>query len=570
MNKCNNCGHLNPKDGKFCEECGSSLLEVSVSLPSDCPSCGAVNDSGAKFCESCGHNLQNKTDIQSKVESVKELCSECGTERVGEGLFCEECGQSFSEIQQEESSLKKQNNIEPQLIPTVDYQGDSIQEIPEKTPKKKMSLKNKIIISLLLIVIIGAGGAYKFFDNKYSKDNQIKDLITAINRNDASFVSKHMTSDDPSLKLSKEIVQPMLAYFEENKDAVNKLSQAFDKNESYIGLEVKEQGKKAFLFPEYKIDVNPVYTTVTSNSKNSKIEMNGQELFTTDSNEFERKIGPLVPGVYKFKASIKDQKETVETTHNLLPVSEATDEQKNVDMSFIKVNIPISSNMKDSIIYINDKEVGTVGDEQTTIGPLLWEDNMTVHLVKKTDSGEIKTEPQTVKKEDLYEEGNGVSTAPSLRFKFDVASSRDVERGLTLFYDDFSKVVSASSDYNASEFASRYYENGDKNKAFSGINEYITWCRDRSAKKEYEGVRFSINVASVDPVSDDTYKIKYNVEYRTTYPYATRKSMRIEGFDYSNVTIKLQMDEDNYKVKSFQFVDMGDGGKKVKDNGANE
>lgn len=580
MKTCNKCEYVNTEDAAFCEECGNSLTEVETNFKEkNCFVCGSKNEIDAKFCQDCGATLEEKEALDSQNASTKApTCDNCGVERLNNASFCEECGQPFEKNKVTNQNLKVEQDIPNQ-------QQTPLPKLPTKPkPKKKMKLAHKILIAILVVSIISTIGAYKFFDNKYSKDNQIKEFITAINRNDSSFLAKHMMSDDPSLKISKEIVTPMLAYFEENKDAVNKLNKEFDNNHAYLGLSIKEDGKKAFLFPEYKINVEPVYAVVTSNSKNSKIEMNDKELFTTDSNEFERKIGPYVPGVYRFKASIKDQKEVVENSYELFPDSvqvvtskeneddEYTDSESNniIDMAFKKVKLPISSNMKDSLVFINDKEVGKVDKDQTTIGPLLWTEDLSIHLVKKTDNGEIKTETKKVTSNDLGYEENGVYTAPSMYFEFNVADNRDLERGLALFYDDFSKVVVASSDYNSAEFASRYYENGDKNEAFSGINDYIKWCRERSAKKEYEGVNFNINVASVDPVSDDTYKIKYNVEYRTSYPYATKKSMRIEGFDYSNVTVKLKMDEDNYSVKSFQFVDMGDGGKKVKDNGANE
>ena len=49
--KCQKCNHENPKDMRFCVECGNKL-EVT------CPNCGFGNAPSFKFCGQCGQNLQ--------------------------------------------------------------------------------------------------------------------------------------------------------------------------------------------------------------------------------------------------------------------------------------------------------------------------------------------------------------------------------------------------------------------------------------------------------------------------------------------------------------------------------
>src|SRR6266508_1060884 len=48
--RCESCGHDNPPDAAFCEECG-----VAVEIP--CPHCGQQQRAGTKFCRRCGHRL---------------------------------------------------------------------------------------------------------------------------------------------------------------------------------------------------------------------------------------------------------------------------------------------------------------------------------------------------------------------------------------------------------------------------------------------------------------------------------------------------------------------------------
>jgi len=49
---CPECGTANPKDAKFCNNCGAKLSGTI-----SCPNCGHENAAGAKFCNNCGTKL---------------------------------------------------------------------------------------------------------------------------------------------------------------------------------------------------------------------------------------------------------------------------------------------------------------------------------------------------------------------------------------------------------------------------------------------------------------------------------------------------------------------------------
>ena len=50
--KCTACGADNPKDNKFCSECGAPLTQA-------CPACGAKLEGDDRFCGNCGAPLQD-------------------------------------------------------------------------------------------------------------------------------------------------------------------------------------------------------------------------------------------------------------------------------------------------------------------------------------------------------------------------------------------------------------------------------------------------------------------------------------------------------------------------------
>lgn len=58
--KCQNCGHENPSEARFCSQCGFTLTVT-------CPVCGTVSDGAAKFCSNCGTALhEDATPGKSK------------------------------------------------------------------------------------------------------------------------------------------------------------------------------------------------------------------------------------------------------------------------------------------------------------------------------------------------------------------------------------------------------------------------------------------------------------------------------------------------------------------------
>ncbi len=81
MVKCPNCGRENPKDAKFCLECGQKVEKPQNENMVVCPACGATVPE-AKFCLECGHKFL-------------AVCPACGAQLVPGAKFCLECGQKI-------------------------------------------------------------------------------------------------------------------------------------------------------------------------------------------------------------------------------------------------------------------------------------------------------------------------------------------------------------------------------------------------------------------------------------------------------------------------------------------
>ena len=51
VGRCNACGHKNPEEVNYCQECGASL---AAAAPKHCTSCGIELAPGTRFCGGCG------------------------------------------------------------------------------------------------------------------------------------------------------------------------------------------------------------------------------------------------------------------------------------------------------------------------------------------------------------------------------------------------------------------------------------------------------------------------------------------------------------------------------------
>ena len=78
--ECPNCKNKLPKNAKFCLECGTKI-EFKANNETICPSCGKNTPKG-KFCVECGASLVAK-------------CPKCGAELPLGAKFCFECGEKI-------------------------------------------------------------------------------------------------------------------------------------------------------------------------------------------------------------------------------------------------------------------------------------------------------------------------------------------------------------------------------------------------------------------------------------------------------------------------------------------
>jgi hypothetical protein len=80
--KCPKCQYENPRDHKFCGECGAKLETV-------CPKCNSPNPRQFKFCGECGHNLtvpseptRRELTFDEKLKKIQKYLPKGITEKI--------------------------------------------------------------------------------------------------------------------------------------------------------------------------------------------------------------------------------------------------------------------------------------------------------------------------------------------------------------------------------------------------------------------------------------------------------------------------------------------------------
>lgn len=111
------------------------------------------------------------------------FCGECGAKNNKDAVFCEECGAKLREVKEEPVKEKKTGR---------------------KKNLKKLNKKNKIIIAVVAILVVGLFIGYKVLEQKASPKTLVEKYLTAINQQDYNTLYNLIKSDNASPFMSKD------------------------------------------------------------------------------------------------------------------------------------------------------------------------------------------------------------------------------------------------------------------------------------------------------------------------------------------------------------------------------
>ena len=231
--KCENCGHQNPANAKFCENCGQPLIEKTVSSTQTCPNCGEINDSHNKFCEKCGFDLRkqqsaekvepvvarrvtkSKPEKQSLADRFIEKDESIATPSSENISRSEQSMAAGSNQQDDHSQNTSTKSTDHSAITNTSAVSGSQPVENRRTGRSNNQEKHRhtgLWIIALLVLIVAAGGSYYFYRHqqnkqiavsRVAKESSSKSVAEKQSRSESKAASKSKAEKESSAKKSE-------------------------------------------------------------------------------------------------------------------------------------------------------------------------------------------------------------------------------------------------------------------------------------------------------------------------------------------------------------------------------
>ncbi|WP_167449551.1 zinc ribbon domain-containing protein [Halobacillus trueperi] len=324
-----------------------------------------------------------------------KYCRECGKALVEGNKFCLECGH-----------------------PVVSGSDPTFQKPPTQTrsPKKKFTKKQKLwwavgSVGFLLLVT-----AYIIAVDMTSKTKLVQKYETAIEQSDAKALADLFIFEDSAEKVDEEGTQAFLDYLkeypEEAQVLLEELEGQLDKpktrkdefwdewlDEDYF-ITIVQDGKFLF-FDRYRLAVEPVYVTLYTDYKGTKVSHGEKEVYTASEDDEGQEYGPLFPGTYQFSAAYKNQTADLKTTEDVELWDRYNDDvyfQMEADtVTFQTESMPVDS----AKLYVNGELVDFDPFSGEAYGPVMLDGSMKAEVEAEFPWGVMKSDPIALEEQDV-------------------------------------------------------------------------------------------------------------------------------------------------------------------------
>ncbi|WP_117149352.1 zinc ribbon domain-containing protein [Paraliobacillus zengyii] len=308
-------------------------------------------------------------------------CKECGHALKNDAKFCSACG----------------TRTQPQVSNQLPARSSWGTKIRQATKKQKV-----IAISVLALLVLLIGG-HQVGANMTDKNRIIEKFETALYEEDAKTIASMLQTSDERLEITEEKVSELLTLIAETPSAqqyfINELESQADAYERSETLEsstifsLEKEGKTALIYDNYFIEVMPFYFQVGTNMTDAKLFLGEEEIATSDTSEFTKEYGPVLPGVYTLRSSYSNDY-TVLENESTIELLEPYHQDQYVDLSlygeYVSFNTEYAA-IADSISYfVNDTELDISEDED--FGPVSVDGSAEAHAVLTFPWGDVTTE----------------------------------------------------------------------------------------------------------------------------------------------------------------------------------
>ncbi|WP_034536973.1 zinc ribbon domain-containing protein [Carnobacterium inhibens] len=452
-----------------------------------CEKCSCVNEDSAKFCEKCGHLLGTEPSNKQKGEEVHV-------------------------------SGKTSNKVDLSKV---------------TTKIKKFTKVQKIGIIVITVIILLLAGGFAFAKNYYSKENQVNRYIEIINTGDATKIAKAISTEDLNFELIEENLQPYADYVKEDKEYVHLLStrmkNEYESEDPSYDIYLKKDGKDLLFFNHYEMMINPVYAELSTNMEEAVITLNGNEIGTADRSEYTQKVGPLSPGRYTFVSSIEQYGSPLVNEQEVFFSGE--DGMNYVDLSLSGVNIDVTSNLTDGIVYLNDKQIGQLEEGEGSFGPLSWNENSYLSIKKEFTNETLESAQFELLDydESYYIDLVLVDEYAAQEFMYTIYQ---LTENLSYYGDEY--------DDSYKEELAEWMVDGEQNEIYQTLYSNAIKSYD---DETISSVLYNTEVKEVQQVDAYEYEVTYDLTVDTSYSYDSDKEDFEEVIPFKATVVMIESDE---------------------------
>ncbi|MDP4095029.1 MAG: hypothetical protein Q8920_16930 [Bacillota bacterium] len=349
------------------------------------------------------------------------FCDQCGNQVNAADKFCEACGAPVvlpANPEQFQSQVEPNNQQAPvynQQPPAFTQQPPSYGYIPNgPSQRRKMGKKSKIAIIIAAVLIVLGVAGYFTGSSVFSKSKVISNFNKALSERNVKELSKYIVSSDPRIKVDEKNIKSLIDYLNEDPSYLNVIMSSINEQSKLMDskaedvfnsgsdslFKLKKKGKTFLVFNKYVFEVEPFFINVHTNYKNAQIYLDDKLVCTAAKDDFTKKVGPYIPGIYKIKVQYKGEYATLEDTKQINSLSGLGNSVMDLDLNLDGRNITIDSTFDDAKVFLNGKDTGLTVQQanENGIGPV--DSNVTVMLQKDfpwgaVKSDEVKVEDQT-------------------------------------------------------------------------------------------------------------------------------------------------------------------------------
>lgn len=324
------------------------------------------------------------------------FCTNCGEKITENTSFCVNCGTAVEQdlLKKEENTISPEAINEKDIVTAEQTSVQSVQpQVRLQNPKKPLSLATKLIIGALVgIFIIGFGVRY-YLGEKFDGKNQLLKMHEAYmaedketfysyfeipenTSGDADAFYEWISSEDWStirMQILEELVKS------ENGLGMDPIGITYED-----ALRITKEKALLGLFEKTVFNIRPLEVSVVTNLEGTSITIADKNIETAEK---PKVLGNFIPGTYELNYEFEGPYMPITGTGEVDLIS-YSDYQLVEEIYIEHEEVELYSDYSEAIVYINDVSTKKTIEELDTLSPVVYSDDVKVHLVAMNSNGE--------------------------------------------------------------------------------------------------------------------------------------------------------------------------------------